>query len=77
MRALLGTVGVQGHGAQARGTVLSSYLLFEPGYTTELIVLGMIDTLNRRADVLKFFGWPETPPEPPWRKLAREGFPVA
>lgn len=76
MRALLGTVGVTGQGAEARGTVLSSYLLFEPGYTTELIVLGMIDTLRRRADVLKFFGWPETPFETPWQKLAREGFEV-
>ncbi|MBH9553379.1 patatin-like phospholipase family protein [Inhella gelatinilytica] len=69
MRALLGTVGVTGKGSTARGSVLASYLLFESGYTTELILLGMTDTLNRRADVLKFFGWPSTPMEPSWRRL--------
>lgn len=77
IRTLLGTVGVQGSGPTARGTALSSYLLFEPGYTTELILLGLIDTLSRRADVLKFFGWPATPPEPVWERLEREGYGVA
>ncbi|MFO1252297.1 patatin-like phospholipase family protein [Inhella sp.] len=76
MRALLGTVGVTGHGADARGTVLSSYLLFEPGYTTELILLGMVDTLRRRADVQRFFGWPEQPTETPWPKQGRAAYPA-
>ncbi|MBB5204114.1 NTE family protein [Inhella inkyongensis] len=74
IRTLLGAVGVQGQGTAARGSALVSYLLFEPGYTTELIVLGMTDTLQRRAEVQAFFGWPDRAPEPVWRRLEREGY---
>ena len=41
----------------ARGAALASYLLFEAPYTRELIRLGMADTLQRRDDVIAFFGW--------------------
>ena len=40
-----------------RGAALASYLLFEAPYTRELIALGEADTLARREDVLRFFGW--------------------
>jgi NTE family protein len=59
VRTLLRGVGVGGDGGDRRGgAALASYLLFEPGYTRELIRLGMTDTLARRDEVLDFFGWP-------------------
>jgi NTE family protein len=48
---------VQGRGDDARGAALASYLLFEAPYTRELMDLGVADTLSRRDDVLRFFGW--------------------
>lgn len=73
MRSLLGVLGVRGQGASASGSALASYLLFVRGYTTELIALGLTDTLARRADVIRFFGWPDHPPEPVWERLRRQG----
>ncbi len=52
IRALLGAIGA----TDARGGALASYLLFEASYTSELIRLGQNDALERRGDVLKFFG---------------------
>jgi len=59
MRALLRGVGVSGpdHGQEARGAALASYLLFEAPYTRELMALGEADTLSRRDEVARFFGW--------------------
>ena len=57
VRALLGGIGVQGEGQDARGAALASYLLFEAPYTCELMALGVADTMQRRDDVLRFFGW--------------------
>lgn len=73
IRALLGGLGVGGSGRQATGSALASYLLFVPGYTTALITLGMTDTLARRAEVQRFFGWTERVAEPVWVRLRRQG----
>ena len=57
IRAMLRGLGVQGKGEDARGAALASYLLFEAPYTRELMALGVADTMSRRDDVLRFFGW--------------------
>jgi NTE family protein len=57
VRALLRGVGVSGEGREARGAALASYLLFEAPYTQELLALGEADTMSRRDEVVKFFGW--------------------
>ncbi len=52
IRTLLSVIGA----TERRGAALASYLLFESSYTKALIELGQIDTLNRRDEVLAFFG---------------------
>jgi NTE family protein len=66
IRAMLSALGVNAApawpdravGALSRGAALASYLLFESDYTRELIALGRADTLARRDEVKRFFGWP-------------------
>ena len=58
VRALLRGMGVSGSGRSAQGAALASYLLFEQGYTRELMALGESDVAARRSEVLDFFGWP-------------------
>jgi len=58
VRALLRGVGVSGSGRGAQGAALASYLLFESGYTRELMALGELDVAARRNEVLSFFAWP-------------------
>ena len=66
IRGLLGGVGVSDDKRDVKGAVLASYLLFEQGYTRELMALGRADALRQRAEVCAFFGWtdPNAPPPP-------------
>ncbi|HLO95933.1 MAG TPA: hypothetical protein VK195_16625, partial [Burkholderiaceae bacterium] len=71
IRAMLRSVGVAGEGKGATGSALTSYLLFEPSFTVDLINLGMADTLARRGDVLRFFNWPAHASRPDPAQLRR------
>ncbi|HZE90663.1 MAG TPA: patatin-like phospholipase family protein [Rhizobacter sp.] len=68
VRALLRGVGVSGEGEDPGGAALASYLLFESAYTSELVALGVADTLARREEVVRFFGWKQT--DEPYEPLA-------
>jgi NTE family protein len=50
IRALLGAIGA----LEARGGLLLSYLLFDAGYTCELIRLGQTDARTRKAEIMAF-----------------------
>jgi len=60
VRSMLAALGVTSNMADVRGAALASYLLFEQGYTQELMALGRKDTLARRAEVCHFFGWKDS-----------------
>jgi len=60
VRTMLGALGVTSNMADVRGAALASYLLFEAGYTQELMALGRADTLAMRGEVCRFFGWTDT-----------------
>ena len=44
-------------GEEAKSAALASYLLFDGAFTRELMALGRADTLARRGEVVRFFGW--------------------
>jgi NTE family protein len=52
LRALLRVMGARGHG----GAQLASYLMFESGFTRELIALGYKDAMARKDELLAFLG---------------------
>ena len=57
VRTMLAAIGVSSKAADAKGAALASYLLFESGYTQELMALGYADTMLQRAEVCEFFDW--------------------
>ncbi len=57
IRTLLAGIGAP----EIRGAALASYLLFEASYTSELIALGWKDAMQRKTDVLDFFGFHPVP----------------
>jgi NTE family protein len=44
-------------GGATQASALASYLLFDAGFTRELMALGRADTLSQREEVRRFFGW--------------------
>ena len=57
VRTMLGGVGVSSNAEDVKGAALASYLLFESGYTRELMALGYADARKQQGDICKFFDW--------------------
>jgi NTE family protein len=70
VRSVLASLGVSSKASDERGAPLASYLLFEPGYTSELMALGHKDAMRQRAEICKFFDWTDPEAAPPMEPSA-------
>lgn len=61
IRGLLRGIGVSSARGDMQGAALASYLLFESEFTQALMRLGAADTMDRRAEIERFFGWNRSP----------------
>jgi NTE family protein len=75
VRSMLGGVGVSSHAADIKGAALASYLLFEKGYTGELMALGRLDAMRQRDEICDFFGWKDPNRSQPQPQLALQHTP--
>lgn len=55
VQTLFRVLGVSPRKPEAAGGALASYLLFEAGYTKDLIALGRADSMNRAGEIIAFF----------------------
>ncbi|MDA7416628.1 patatin-like phospholipase family protein [Xenophilus arseniciresistens] len=62
-RLFRGSPGTNGDAATqaVKASALASYLLFDAGFTRELMALGRADTRAQAESVRRFFGWPSAP----------------
>jgi NTE family protein len=60
VRTLMAILGMRG-AHPARSSALATYLMFEAGFTTELMRLGEADALAQQDAICRFFGWPRSP----------------
>ncbi|WP_417276039.1 patatin-like phospholipase family protein [Castellaniella sp.] len=55
VQTLFRVLGVSSRKIEPGGGALASYLLFESGYTKDLIALGRADSMNRADEIIAFF----------------------